>query len=43
MIASDDEDADVRVWKNVPAGTILPTRPRRILVATTATDILLMY
>lgn len=32
------------VWKNVPAGTILPFRPRRVMATgTTAADIVALY
>lgn len=36
-------DDTTRTFVNVPAGSILPIRPKRVMAATTAADILAMF
>lgn len=44
VLGIDDDDSEVLVFKNVPAGTVLPFRARRILsTGTTATDIVALF
>jgi len=36
-------DTDVVVFKNVVAGTVLPIRPKLVMTATTAADLVALY
>lgn len=44
VLGIEDDDAEVLVFKNVPAGTVLPFRARRVFQTnTTATDIVALF